>query len=298
MKNVLAVDIGGSKLLVGIVNEAGEVLYQKKYPLSHSTDKSILKNIALAKSELPDIGYAAAGVNIPGLCNPDLGLWVDAPFSGIKNFEIKNALNPILQVPVYIENDVNSCAVAERKFGCCKNIDDFLWVTVSNGIGGAVFTGGKIYSGSRFSAGEIGHFIVEEQGGFKCGCGRYGCLEAQASGAAIPKHYFKIKQIPFDKSLSAKEIADFANAGDDAAVKSFDIAGRYIGKALAAAANLLNPKKIILGGGVMMSSSLILPAINEAFEKAVFKSANRDIKIEKTSLGYNAALLGAAGIAM
>ncbi len=235
------------------------------------------------------------GVAVPGLADKKNGILVYAPFSGIRNFPIRKILENKLKVPIYIENDANACAIGEMLYGSCQGIDDFIWITVSNGVGGAIVLGKEIYQGWQGAAGEIGHIVVAENG-YKCGCGNKGCLEVCAAGPAIVRRYMKNSGDKI-KKLSAKKIAEFAKKGDGHALYAYRQTGHYLGKAISYAVNLLNPTKIILGGGISMDIGLILPEIKRVVKNMVFRESGKNLVIEKTGLSYEAALIGAAAVA-
>lgn len=291
--NIFAVDIGGSKLICGIVTNKGEILdtYRvdfKKISTLDDVSKAIKEGFK--RLDTKDLKYC--GVTVPGLCDAKSGSWLYSPFSGIENVPIAQMINEITGLTVYADNDVNVCAVGEKHFGSAKTDDDFLWITVSNGIGGALYLNGRLYSGANFTAGEIGHFIVEEQNGEECGCGNFGCLEAMASGASISKIYNKIT----NQNLTTKEIAELAKNGDKNALEVFEKAGFYIGKAIATSVNLLGLNKVVLGGGVSENFDLLIPFIEKSFNRFVFKKANPNTEIIHSKLGYYAALKGCAAI--
>jgi len=291
--NILAIDIGGSKIAAGIVDGGGNVLFSVKENLPEGTNAdsllSVIKNKCDEIAGKINFDFDKIGVTIPGLADAKNGIWVYAPFSGIKNFPIAEKIKAIYKKRVYIENDVNACAVGEKYFGCCKDVDDFIWITVSNGIGGSVFADGKLYTGYNGNAGEFGHIKVRDDDEFLCGCGGYGCVEAVAAGPGIKKRY--------GGTLSAEQIAAEARKGDITAIKVMYETGYYIGRALSAAINILNPEMAVFGGGVSQSFDLIEPGIKDALARYMFTAANRDVKIRQTALAYNAALIGAAAIA-
>ena len=241
----------------------------------------------------------AIGVNIPGLAEPVSGTWVYACFSGIRNFPIAKILGEKFGKPVFIENDVNACALAEKYFGACREVDNFLWVTVSNGVGGGLVLQGDIFSGSFGNAGEIGHFCVEEneREAIRCGCGNFGCLEAQAAGPGIVKRFKKLKG-KLSQDETAETIATYANQGETTALAVYHQTGYYLGKAIAASINLINPGKVILGGGVSQAFEFFAPALRETVHRQVFRDANQNVVIEQTQLGNDAALTGAAALAL
>ena len=299
--NVLGIDIGGSKIAAGIISADGNILRAEKERLPAGTTAESLLAVIKSKCDIllseSGYGFDRIGVTIPGLADAENGIWVYAPFSGINNFPIAAKLSAMYQNRrVFIENDVNACAVGEKRFGCCQNTGDFIWITVSNGIGGSVFANGRLYTGSSGNAGEIGHIKVSDDTDedYICGCGDYGCAEAIAAGPGIAKRYKKIAGAP----LTAEQIASEAKSGGSDAQKVMYDTGYYIGKALAAAINMLNPESVIFGGGVSQSFDLFEPGVRDALSRYMFKAANKNIKLMRTALAYDAALIGAAAIAL
>jgi glucokinase len=250
----------------------------------------------------PHVKPEAIGATIPGLADAKQGLWVEASFSGIRNLPFAEIMEKEFGLPVKVENDVNACAMAERHFGCCggpgyEKVDDFLWITVSNGIGGCVFANGKLYQGACGNAGEIGHVIVEEGLNARpCKAGHRGCAEMHASGRALAKNYLALGGSWAIDGLvpDAKAIDALARKGDAAAIAAYELEGLYLGRAIGAAVNLLNPAKVVIGGGVSLGYDLFKPALEASLEKHIYRNANPRLIVEPSPLGYNAALLGAA----
>lgn len=326
-RKLLAIDIGGSKLLTAVI-EVERIGESRKGSFSgaakrtldrHSGKEGVWEAIRGAVAETFRLtGYtrddiAGVGATIPGLADPDAGTWVYAPFSGITDFPIASLLEKEYAKPVRIENDVNACAWAEKIFGVCQNVDDFLWITISNGIGGGLVLGGKIYPGTYGGAAEIGHFNIVENGAL-CGCGNCGCLEAEAAGPAIARRFEEMlrqngaesrqrvellkwkKQIPTDHPLAAAEIAELARVGDPVAKRVYELTGYYVGRAAAFAANIINPACVVIGGGVAGAFDLFEAEMKKTFYAQVFHDANKDVRILKTGLGYEAGLYAAAGL--
>ena len=298
---VLAIDIGGSQLRTAVAAVFGSSIEFAPasghlLPPDCSTEQLLAmleESIAIAA---PNGDYERIGVTIPGLAAPETGMWVYACFSGIRNVPIAAILSEKYGgKPVFIDNDVNACALAERRFGICTEIKDFLWITVSNGIGGGLILKGEIYRGHFGNAGEIGHFNVVEQNGFRCGCGNFGCLEAEAAGPGIARRYAELThETP---GISAKQISERARSGDEKARSVFDITGRLIGKAASYAVNLLNLEKVVIGGGVSRSFDLLLPSMEASFREKIFGDANPNAVFGQTGLGLDAGLAGAAALA-
>jgi glucokinase len=300
---ILAIDIGGSQFRTAVATVSGSnVQFAQTAGRSLAPDCTQEQLFTMLEESIaesaPSGNYERIGITIPGLADPIAGMWVYACFSGIRNVPIAKILSEkYSNKPVFIDNDVNACALAERQFGICKETKDFLWITVSNGIGGGLILDGKIYSGHFGNAGEIGHFNVVEENGFLCGCGNYGCLEAEAAGPGIARRYAAMlgKESP---SLSAREIAERARTGDKIAEKGFDITGQLIGKAASYAVNLLNLEKVVIGGGVSNSFDMLFPSMEASFREKIFRDANPNVAIEKTGLGLDAGLAGAVALAM
>lgn len=294
---VFACDIGGSKLLCGLVDAKGNIIATQKTALAPDITTDLLEaQIETFYRELskenPDVSCTACGMTIPGLADPVNGIWVYACFSGIADYPVAERMKKRLALDVHIANDVNACAWAEKIFGCCGDCDDFLWVTVSNGVGGGLVLNGKVYEGAFGGSGEFGHLVVDPDG-LVCPCGHIGCMEAMAAGPAIAKRYERIT----GNYLTADKISALARQGDKTALEVMEKTGEYVGRGLAMAANLLNLKKFVLGGGVMQSFDLMEDAINRTFRNQAFERPNRDAVILPTALKYEAGLLGAASLA-
>lgn len=294
---VFACDIGGSKLLCGFVDEDGSIIDTEKVLLTPDVTIEVIEThlqymytvLCQRNSEYQPI---ACGMTIPGLADTENGIWQYACFSGISDYPIVARMEDMLHLPIFIENDVNACALAEKRYGGCRDCKDYLWVTVSNGVGGGLVLNGNIYRGAFGGAGEIGHIVVEKNGPL-CPCGHKGCLEAVAAGPAIAGRYKEMT----GKSLSAAKIADLARDGDKNALYVMRKTGEYIGKGLGKAASLLNLERYVLGGGVMQSFDLMESDIRRGFEEEAFETPNQEAKIVTTSLHYEAGLLGAATVA-
>jgi len=307
MKNVLAIDAGGTKILVGIVSETGTVLAQRKEPVPKSDHWacfarcSEMSRLVAEEAGLRLDELLAVGMNIPGMTTPD-GHVYGSPSSEWPSFEARPLLGRLLSVPglpMFFENDINACAVAERRFASAP--DDFMWVTVSTGNGGAVFAGGKLLRGARNCAGEIGHVKVEYERPRRCGCGGLGCLEAHASAPAIVRQAAEAFADDPDwrsRPPSPRELEDLARQGDVRAQRIYGDVGRYLGRALSAAANIVNLGRVYIGGGVAPAFDLMLPELERSFAAGAVVPVAEGVSFSRTGLGYEAALLGAAAVAL
>lgn len=294
-----AIDIGGSKLMTAFIDASGAVTARTHHALEGASEEELLRLIEgdfAARPASVDLGnIRSVGIAVPGLTDPTRGLWLHASFSGIRNFPIAEILRERLHLPVYIENDVNACAVAERVFGVCREANDYVWLTISNGIGGALFIRGRLYRGAFLHAGEIGHMNVEPEG-HPCGCGAKGCLEEYASGRALTRLYAARAGLPEAEAPSARDLAGLAREGGTAALATFREAALYLARGIANVVNLLNPEAVILGGGVARAFDIFGEDLRAEVATRIYREANPSIRIEPTALGYEAALLGAAAI--
>ena len=289
-----AIDGGGTKVLTAVMTEAGAIKAQKCASVPTSNPAlyfarcvEMLRECATeAGIYLEDL--AGVGVSLPAMTDGRDRV-LGSPSAGWGAFSVRPLLVASLGVGsdrVFIENDVNACALAELRFA--KGVDNFLWMTVSTGIGGAVVADGRLIHGAGFCAGELGHIKVEFERPRPCGCGGCGCLEAHASGTAIGR---LAREAGLD--ADAKQCEALAMKGDPVARAVFAQAGRHIGRALAMTANVLNPERFYIGGGVAHALSLLLPSIQEEFACGTLPQC-REVVIEQTKLGYEAALFGAA----
>jgi glucokinase len=252
----------------------------------------------------------AVGVSAPGMVDGQ-GTLIFSPVTGWRDVDVGGVFREVWAevcginadgLAVNTACDVNACALAEVLSSGSR---DMLWVTVSTGIGGAYVTGGKVCAGYHSVAGEIGHTKVEYNTPKKCACGGYGCAEAHASGTAVGKAVVEtaasdkawaavLKQR--DLALTAESCSLLAREGDETALRIINTAGDYLGRALANAANLLDPAVIFIGGGMSRSLDLMSEAIRRRIESdALF--IHRSIPVLPTALGYDASLMGAFALA-
>ncbi len=293
-----AIDAGGTKVLTAVMTETGKMLAQRKDSVPTADVPAYFgRCAAMLKACALDVGMSVdaldgVGMNIPGMVTPD-GCVLGSPSAGWDAFEARPLLTEALGTErVFFENDINACALAELRFGGAGG--DFVWITISTGNGGAVVADGRLVRGAGWCAGEIGHLKVERQKPYPCRCGGLGCLEAHASGVAIGR---RAVEAGLDIGTDAKRCEELARRGNAVARAVYEETGVYLGRALAIAANLLNPSHAFIGGGVSKALDLMLPAIRRTLEAEALPQCV-DLKVEQTRLGYEAALLGAAAVCL
>ncbi len=311
---IISVDLGGTKILSALINSGNEIVSRIKI----STDKEkgnkyLVKSIAgcikklLGENKLNEKDVRAVCLGVPGTVNPVTGLIGSAPNLGITEFNIKEALEEETAIPVLIENDVNLAGLGIKNFELGLDAKNMLVVFIGTGIGSALFFDGKIYRGSSFFAGEIGHIVVEPKGEFSAFSNR-ATLELRASRTAIvrdikrglnkgKKSILKDYKSP-KKQLKSKALAAAVNKGDQLAVKCVGRAATTIGTVLGSLTTLLNIDTIVLGGGVIEAMhEFMIPKITEALKNSVLKEPGEIVRILETKLGDDAALYGGIALA-
>lgn len=302
MKSYLSMDVGGSKYIIGIIDREGHVLGERRGTWRALTRECVMETIigeAQALLKTAEAMPVACGITIPGLADPERGLWVEAQFSQIRNIPICAEVGSALGIPCWCDNDGQAFSLAEMVFGACRDVKDFLYVNVSNGIGGSIVAGGRLLRGATGSCCEIGHCVVVP-GGRPCNCGSRGCLEKYASGPAIALNYAEAGGAPEADGTpaSAKRIAERARAGEVLAAEIYRQEGEMLGGMIAKAVNLLNPELVVLGGGVAMAFDLFGSTLIGTVQSQTYHTANPNVRILPTPLGYLAGLYGGAAIAV
>lgn len=299
----MVVDIGGSKYMSGFVNAEGKILYQEKRIWLKTDERSIVEQIEHALTEIcekkPEFAKkcVAGGVTIPGFADPITGMWVDSDFLIVHNLPICQILSDRFQIPFYADNDCNACALAERYFGGAKDGKEFLYLTVSTGIGGALYIENELYYGSFWHAGEIGLFVVEENGRSSDTGSMQGIAEMYASGRGMALNYQEEggKSTVDGKFPGGIEISRLAKEGDIPALKTLELEGKYLGRIIANANTVVGFEKVILGGGVSLMFDQYKSFLYQEF-KRILPDSNTEI--QATELGYAGAFLGAAAVAV
>ncbi len=309
-KYSIGVDLGGTKVLVGIINvETGEVLDVVKnktkklrgnLDILEVTKKSIqelLEKTTISKKEILSIGIGAAGQ-----VDRKNGILVNAVNLECSNLDLKTPIEKEFELPFYLGNDVETAALGELKFGAGVGYDNIVCIFIGTGIGSSIVQNGKIYLGSSQTAGEIGHIIVDLNGR-SCACGANGCLEAYASRTAIEARILGaikkgrtsiITDLAKQGSISSKHIKMALDAHDEVVGQYVTEAVEYLSGGIASVMNFYNPKLIILGGGLIQSvDEIYLNTIRKARTKALF-IPSQTTEFKKAKLADYSGIVGAS----
>ena len=287
-------DLGGTQLKYGLMDETGRLVLKSKAP-TPSTIEGLMDLVARLwkdlKSQAPD-SIRAAGFGFPGIYNlRDRRILQSPNYAELDDFDLYPEIGLVLDVPFLVDNDANMAAFGEWAYGAGRGVSSLVLLTIGTGIGGGLILDGKLWQGSCGYAGEIGHIVVNPEGE-RCACGIRGCLEAEAAAPAIVRKYKAIAGR--SGAVTAEDIYKRAEAGEPAAIEAYAKAGYFLGIGLGMLINLLNPGKILLGGGVMTTGELLLrPTVEEARRRS-YKASFACCPIERASLGNDAGTIGAA----
>ncbi|HEY0890284.1 MAG TPA: ROK family glucokinase [Nocardioides sp.] len=305
------VDVGGTKILGGVVDEDGTVVEELRV-VSPATDvEAIERAIADVVTELGtrhEIG--CVGVGAAGYIDKARSTVMFAPNIAWRDVNLKADLEAEVGLPVVIENDANAAAWGEFRFGAGAAVDDLLLITVGTGVGGGLVLDGELYRGAFGVGAEIGHMRVVPDG-IVCGCGNHGCYEMYASGTALvrevrgaagagrPEAAGVLERAGGDPAaITGPLVTAAAQAGDPFAVQSLAELGRWLGEGIASLTAVLDPAMVVIGGGVSEAGDLLLGPTRAAFADQLTGRGHRpQLEISRATLGNRAGLIGAADLA-
>lgn len=300
MATIGAVDIGGTKIAVGVVDDNGKVLSRMEAPTDpnrYSDSIELIAHMLRRTSQKAGANLTGIGIGSTGPVDPMRGEFGDVDFlPGWRGKSPVKDLSTVFGVRVALENDGDAAALAEAGWGAGRNRSRLIYVTVGTGIGGGIVLDGKLYRGVDGAHPEMGHHVIDPAGP-QCTCGFRGCWESLAAGPAMAA--WLQHNAPADyphRDLTARRIFELAREGDAWAVKSVETEAFYLGLGLANLINLFTPDAIVLSGSIMKSSDLLLDRV-----RALIRSGCRFVPAEKTeltlaSLGDDTNLIGAARV--
>lgn len=289
MMRVVGVDIGGTSIKVGLVDEHGNVSTFFEYDTESEKGGTYVLETLVEKIKEHFPTFDAIGVSTAGMVDVEKGMLVQetANIKGTAGLQIKATLESIFNVPVTVENDVNAAALGESAFGIGKDYDDLIYIAYGTGVGGAIVNDSKLHYGISGYAGEFGHMTTHAFGE-KCGCGQLGCYERYASTTALVAAGKALDPA----NVNGRIIFEKYHAGDEQIKQVVHDWLKEIAVGLASIIHIFNPGTIVLGGGVMEQEA-ILVTLRELVEDMTVESF-RGVNIIAATLGNKAGLLGAA----
>lgn len=311
MTLTIGIDIGGTKIAGGVVDEEGTIVAQTRRKTPANDVSAIADIVAKVVKELVETHKAEAiGIGAAGFVDAGRSTVLFAPNLAWRNEPLKAEVEKRVLIPTIVENDANAAAWGEAKFGAARGAKDCVVVTVGTGIGGGIIIGGQLLRGRNGVAAEIGHINVVPEGR-RCGCGLRGCWERYSSGTALVN---EAREIAWVSPVMAERLMELAGGGPDtitgyhvtqaakeedpAALECFKSIGKWLGQGMADLAAVLDPEVFVLAGGVSEAGELLRAPAAKAFAETLTAKAFRPLpQIRLATLGNDAGIIGAADLA-
>jgi glucokinase len=312
MSLTIGIDVGGTKVLGGVVDVSGKVLTTSRRETPREGGKALTQTIADVALELAaQHEVTAVGLSAAGFVSSDRKTMLATPnIAGWNGVQLDAELTALINLPVVLENDANAAAWGEKSFGAGIGKQNMLMITVGTGIGGGIIVNDQLLRGAFGVAAEIGHLRVLPEGHL-CGCGARGCFEQYASGNALLRHAREAIAASPDlarnllargdgtlEGLTGHAITDAAREGDQVALAAFNTTAQWLGAGIASLSAVLDPEAVVIGGGVVDAGEILLAPTRAAMERHMpFAGKHPYPSIIAATLGNEAGLVGAADLA-
>jgi glucokinase len=309
---VIGVDLGGTKILAGVIDRALRVLARAQRAVPAGDQEAVLRAIFEAVGELRATSGAeilAAGLGVPCLMDSEHQRALMAVNLPLSNVDFRALMSERLGVPVCVDNDANVALLAEHRAGAAQGARHAAMLTVGTGIGGAILIDGALYRGATGAAGELGHMVVDADGPPCQGnCPNHGCLEAIASGTALAREALRVARATPDcelgralasgRPITGPLVTELAHDGDPAARDVVALIGTRLGIGLTNIVNVLNPEVIVVGGGVIAAGELLLAPARAVVAERALAPARDAVRVVRAHFGVESGMLGAAALAL
>jgi glucokinase len=297
MKYLIGIDLGGTNLKIGLFDyklkiKDKKLLNTRKFRTKERLVKIISDSVVdiIRKNKLERKDVLGVGLGLPGPIDFKRGLVHFFPnIPGWREVPLKGILTKRLNLAIFIDNDANLMALAEHRIGAARNYRNAVCITLGTGIGGGIIIEDRLYRGSNFSAGELGHIPINEDGP-NCNCGGIACIESYIGNRRIINQARKM----FDRQISLEQLSQLAEKKNRLACQIWQGIGRKLGIALVGVINLLNPDAIVIGGGVANAGSVLFESVRTTIKKRAMTVQAGHVKIMQAKLGDNAGIIGAA----
>ena len=309
---LLGIDLGGTTVKLAFVNKGGAIVHKWEIP-TNLVDNGIHIVSEIASSVKETIGkwpgatLIAAGMGAPGPVDFETGSIYVAVNIGWRDYPLKSRLEGELGIPVVVDNDANVASYGEFWKGSGEGTNDLVCITLGTGVGGGIIANQELVHGVSGAGGELGHITVIPEGGAPCNCGKTGCIETIASATGIVRLSLEeINKKPESMlanrhrdqgMITAKDLFDCVKEQDEAGVAVLDKVARYLGLTAANVGNCINPDKIVFGGGVSRAGEALLEPVRGYFRQYAFGRVAESTSLECATLGNDAGVIGAAGLA-
>jgi len=309
----VGIDLGGTNIKGGVIGRDGTVVLKKSIKTEADGGvEHVIQRIAglvedlVAEGKTDKAEIAGVCVGSPGPLDSRTGVIFDAPNLHWRDVRLGDLLEPLVGMPVFIENDANAAAYGEAWVGAARDSKCTILLTLGTGIGGGIVINGELWRGVTDTAAELGHMVIKYDGPV-CGCGSRGCIEACASAPAVARRMKEAVESGRDSSLKgrilageevdSKMIYEAAVAGDALSQEVMEETGRLLGIAVANFVNIFNPDYVVLHGGMVKAGEMLLGPLRQEMAGRCFEASRRGLKILVSALKGDAGIVGAAGCA-
>jgi glucokinase len=293
--HAIGVDVGGTKILAGVVTGEGQVLRRHERVTPHDSQDSVVRELEAAVSELLTDDVVAVAFGVPSPIDRRHGLVVQCVNLPLEDFGLRDAMAERFGLPVGLDNDANAAAIAEWRVGAGRGVDDLVMLTVGTGLGGGVISHGKPFRGANGGGAELGHVVIVHDGRPCQGvCRGRGHLEPYVTGLAATR----AAQEAFGPAADAHRLVRLANEGDEIARGILAEMGRFLGSGMGSFANIFEPELIVIGGGLGVAAwDYLIPPAEEVLRREALRPMREEVRVVPAELGTAAGLIGAAFVA-
>jgi glucokinase len=291
----IGVDVGGTKILAGLVDRDGRIVRRHKRATPHDTQEHVLRELEAAISELLSDDVGAIGFGAPAPTDQKRGILFQTVNTPLGNVPLRDRFHDRFGLPVGLDNDANAAAIGEWRAGAGRGVDDMVMLTLGTGLGGGVITGGRPYRGNNGIGVELGHVVVVHDGRPCQGvCTGRGHLEPYVTGLAATA----AAQEAFGPSADAHRLIRLAQEGDATALAILGEIGSYLGSGMGSFANVFGPELMVIGGGFGVAGfDFLVPSAVEVMRREALEPMRSMVRVEKAQLGTAAGVIGAAFVA-
>ena len=291
--SVIGVDVGGTKILAGVVGRDGDGVRSRETPTPTGSEEEFLRGLETAIEAVAEGGDGIAGVGLgmPSLIDQQAGEAVSSVNIPLAGVSIRERISQRFGLPVGLDNDANAAAVAEWAFGSGHGTRDMIMLTLGTGVGGGLILDGRLYRGATGAGAELGHIVIVHDGPPCQGsCTGHGHLEALVSGGAA----HRIAREVIGPGATPQNLLEGARTGDGDAARAVDLMGRHLGSGIGSLANIFEPELVVIGGGFgAVAAELLLPPAREVLAREALVPTRDHVRIELARLGPEAGLVGA-----
>jgi glucokinase len=309
----IGVDIGGTKIAAGVVDDDGAIVAQTRRDTDPTDARSVDQGVVdVCRELMADAEVGAIGLAAPGFVSSDRATVSFTPNLPWRDHDLRAAIAGALRtdVPIVVENDANAAGWAEFQFGVARDVQDMVTLTLGTGLGGAVVSGGLLLRGRWGVAAEIGHMRVVPDGHY-CGCGQNGCWEQYVSGSALVRDAQGVAQSRPDRAarllelaggkwrkISGQHVTTAAHEGDELSLELLSTIGRWLGEGAASVAALLDPELFVVGGGLSAAGELVMAPARASFASHLSAAGHHpEAELVIASMGNDAGIVGAGDLA-